>query len=150
MWMEYRKTTLRFDIYVLCYSNLLPMMFLPHDYFSGMNKMDRVLSQTRWARLFEGGGIWTLKDNLSKSLSFLFLFFCARILFTGLCSFVMEELERILGIYSFIHCLEQHLAHSYSINTYFSEPILGPGNAKVIQTLSLWAQNRALCTRIFC
>lgn len=75
MWMEYRKTMLRFDIYVLCYSNLLPMMFLPHDYFSGLNKMDRVLSQTGWFRLFEGGGIWTLKDHLSKSLSFLFLFF---------------------------------------------------------------------------
>lgn len=74
MWMEYMKTMLRFDIYVLCYSNL-PMMFLPHDYFSGMNKMDRVLSQTRWARLFEGGGIWTLKDHLSKSLSFLFFIF---------------------------------------------------------------------------
>lgn len=51
------------------------MMFLPNDYFSGMNKMDQVFSQTRWARLFEGGGIWTLKDHLSKSLSFHF-FLC--------------------------------------------------------------------------
>lgn len=67
---------LRLDIYVLCYSNLLPVLLLPHDYFSGLNKMDEVLSQTRWARFFEGGGIWTgLKDYLSKSLSFLSFFF---------------------------------------------------------------------------
>lgn len=67
----------RLDIYALCYSNLLPVLFLPHDYVSGLNKMDEVLSQTRWARFLEGGGIWTgLKDRLSESLCFHFLFLC--------------------------------------------------------------------------
>lgn len=146
--MEYVSTMLRFD-----YLSFM-LYFFPMDISVVWIKWTKCSARLGGLGcLMRGVGIWTgLKGHLFKLWVFIFCY--ATILFTLLWTAVMEELEKFFRhsfIYSFIHCLKQCLACSWHfINTYFIEPVLGPVNANIIQTLSLWAQNRALCTMTFC